>query len=160
MTVSQQLFNNNQRAFQAGVMASLDVVNAQAQVAASQRDLIIAQTNLQYAELNLKSMISKNLDEPLASAAIETTDGFPDAGKRPVPGLLRRSPSAQKNRPEISIAQGNIKSEQDVLPFLKNALLPNVNVVRSAEYGRAVQRLRHRLQRQRKLSSIRSGRSG
>jgi outer membrane protein TolC len=36
--------------------------------------------------------------------------------------------TANKNRPEISVAQGNIKSQQDVLPFLKNALLPNVNV--------------------------------
>ena len=34
---------------------------------------------------------------------------------------------AHSNRPEIPIAEGNIKSQEDVLPFLKNALLPTVN---------------------------------
>ena len=59
-------------------MAPLDVPTAQSQAAASQRDLIIAQTNLQNAELAVKTTISKNLEEPLASAEIEPTDSFPD----------------------------------------------------------------------------------
>ncbi len=127
VNASQQLFNNNRKAFEAGVMANLDVLNAQSQLAASQRDLIIAQTNLQYSELNLKSMISENLDEPFASAEVETTDSFPDVESDQIPALDRSVAIAQKNRPEIAIAQGNIKSEQDVMPFLKNALLPTVN---------------------------------
>ncbi len=127
VNVSQQLYNNNQKAFQAGVMANLDVLNAQSQLASSQRDLVIAQTNLQYAELNLKSMISENLDEPLASASIDTVDKFPDVEADQIPALDPSVSIAEKNRPEIAIAQGNIKSEQDVMPFLKNALLPTVN---------------------------------
>ena len=71
-------------------------MNAQAQVAASQRDLIIAQTNVQYAELKLKSMISNNLDEPLASATIETTDSFPEPENDKLPALDRRSPSPKR----------------------------------------------------------------
>ncbi|HEY1754659.1 MAG TPA: TolC family protein [Bryobacteraceae bacterium] len=128
LTVSQQLYQNNLRAFDAGVMARLDVVNAQAQVAASDRDLVIAQTNLQYAELTLKSMISVNLEEPFESASIDTTDSFPEPDTDKLPSLQEAVAIAQKNRPEISIADGNIKSEQDVMPFLDNALLPNVNV--------------------------------
>jgi outer membrane protein len=125
--VSQQLYNNNKRAFDAGVMARLDVVNAEAQVAASQRDLIIAQTNLQYADLTLKSMISENLDEPLASAVIETADTFPDPETDLVPPLDQSAAIARKNRPEIAIAQGNIKSQLDAIPFIKNSLEPTVN---------------------------------
>jgi outer membrane protein TolC len=128
LEVSEQLYRNNARAFDAGVMARLDVVNAQAQVAASQRDLVIAQTNVDYAELTLKSMISANLDEPFASAPIETTDSFPEPDNDKLPSLQEAVAIAQKNRPEISIANGNIKSDQDVMPFLDNALLPNVNV--------------------------------
>jgi outer membrane protein len=126
--VAQQLYNNNEKAFQAGVMANLDVVNAQSQLAASQRDQVIAQTNLQYAELTLKSMISENLDEPLASAAIETTDDFPDPEAVQIPALEQAAAIAIKNRPELAIAQGNLKSEQDALPFIDNALKPNINV--------------------------------
>jgi outer membrane protein TolC len=128
VSVSQQLYENNKRAFDAGVMARLDVVNAEAQVAASQRDLIIAQTNLQYADLTVKSMISENLDEPLASAVIETSDAFPDPETDQIPALEPSVAIAHKNRPEIAIAQGNIKSQQDAIPFIKNSLEPNVNV--------------------------------
>ena len=128
LSVAQQLFNNNRRAFEAGVMARLDVVNAQSQVAASQRDLVIAQTNLQFAELQVKNLISTNLDEPLASAAIDTPETFPEPGDDRLPGLDEAVAIAQKNRPEISIAQGNIKSQQDALPFIENELLPNLNV--------------------------------
>jgi outer membrane protein len=127
LTVSDQLYRNNARAFDSGVMARLDVVNAQAQVAASQRDLVIAQTNRDYAELQLKSMISTNLEGDLESASIVAEDSFPEADNDKLPSLQEAVAIAQKNRPEISIANGNIKSEQDVMPFLDNALLPNVN---------------------------------
>jgi outer membrane protein TolC len=127
LAVSEQLYRNNARAFEAGVMARLDVVNAEAQVAASQRDLLIAQTNLEYAELQMKTMISATLDEPLESATIETTDSFPDPEQDQLPSLQEAVATAQKNRPEISIAEGNFKSEQDALPFVANALLPSLN---------------------------------
>ncbi len=127
LAVTNQLLANNRRAYEAGVMARLDVLNAEAQVAASQRDLVVAQTNLQLAELQVKEMISATLDEPLASASIETVESFPDPEDDRLPRLNEASERAQKNRPEIRIAHGNLKSQQDVIPFLKNALLPNLN---------------------------------
>ncbi len=128
VAVAQRLEENNKKELAAGVMARLDVLTAQSQVAASQRDLIVAQTNLQYAELQLKNMLSKNLDEPLASATIETTDSFPDPEDAQLPLLEQAVTTAKQNRPEIFIAQGNIKSQEDVLAFIKNALLPTFNV--------------------------------
>ena len=38
-----------------------------------------------------------------------------------------------------------MKSQMDVLPFIKNALLPNVNVFAPGDHGRPVQRVRHGL---------------
>lgn len=128
LSAAERLANNNRKAFDVGVMSRLDVVTAESQAAASRRDLIVAQTNAQIAELQLKSMLSKNLDEPLASAVIETTDSFPDPAKVQLPPLDQALTTAKQNRPEVSIAEGNIKSEQDVLPFIRNSLLPNVNV--------------------------------
>lgn len=127
LLVSRQLEANNRKELEAGVMATLDVVTAQSQVAASERDLIIAQTNVQYAELQLKNMFSKNMEEPFLSASIETTDSLPDPEDTPLPGLDQAVAIAHSNRPEVPIAEGNIKSQEDVLPFLKNALLPTVN---------------------------------
>ncbi len=128
LLAAKQLESNNRRELEAGVMANLDVVTAQSQVASSERDLVIAQTNVQYAELQLKSMFSKSLEEPFLSAAIETTDSFPDPASTPLPSLNEATDIAHKNRPEVPIAETNIKSQEDVLPFLRNALLPNLNV--------------------------------
>ena len=75
----------NRKELEIGSMAQLDVVSAQSQVAATRRDLIVAQTNEQIAELQLKSMISRNLDEPLASAPIETADPLPEPDDTPIP---------------------------------------------------------------------------
>jgi outer membrane protein len=127
LMVAQQLVDNNKKQLEVGTMAQLDVVTAEAQVAASQRDLIVAQTNVQNAELTLKNMLTRNLVEPLASATIETTDSFPEPDTAQLPVLAQAVDIANKNRPELSVAEGNIKSQQDVLPFLRNALLPNVN---------------------------------
>jgi len=125
---AQRLAENNRKMFEAGVMSRLDVVTADSQAAASRRDLILAQTNVQYAELQLKSMLSKTLDESLASATIETTDAFPEPEEAHLPALDQALVIAKQNRPEISIAEGNMKSQLDVQPFVRNSLLPNVNI--------------------------------
>ena len=128
LEVALQLEAINKRQEEIGTMSTLDVVTAQSQAAASQRDLIAAQTNLQNAELQLKAMFSKNLDDPLASAAIETTDSFPDPDNSELPTLQQAIAAANQNRPEVAVAQGNIKSQEDVAPFVRNALKPNLNV--------------------------------
>ena len=127
VAVAQELEKENRRQFEIGTMARLDVVGAESQVAASQRDLIVAQTSVQNLELQLKGMISRNLEEPLASATIET-DPLPNPDGYPTPDVEASKAIAMQNRPDISIAEGNIKSQVDALPFIRNALLPNFNV--------------------------------
>jgi outer membrane protein len=126
--VALQLEESNQRQFLIGTMANLDVVTAESQAAASERDLIVARTAEQNAELQLKSMLSQTLDEPLASAPIEIADNFPEAGEAPIPTQEQAVATAMANRPDLAVAEGNLKSQQDVLPFIRNALLPNFNV--------------------------------
>jgi outer membrane protein TolC len=128
LAAADRLANNNRESYEVGVMSRLDVVTAESQAAGSRRDLIVAQTNEQYAELNLKSMLVKSLDEPLASAPIEATDAFPDPEQAQLPSLDKATAIAKENRPEISVAQGNMKSQTDVQPFVRNSLLPNVNI--------------------------------
>ena len=111
-----------------GTMAPLDVASAQSQAAAARRDLVIAQTAVKNAELQLKALIFKNLDEPFASARVEIADPFPDPAGAPIPTFDAAAASAKRNRPDLAIAQGNIKSQEDAIPFIRNALLPNVNL--------------------------------
>ncbi|HEX3747720.1 MAG TPA: TolC family protein [Bryobacteraceae bacterium] len=128
LDAAQQLASDDQKQLDAGTMAPLDVQTAQSQAAASRRDLIIAQTNLQNAELAVKATISKNLGEPFASAEIEPTDSFPDPAQEMLPSLREATAIAQAHRPEIPVALGNIQSQKDAMPFIRNAMTPNVNV--------------------------------
>lgn len=128
LDAARQLETENRRQLEIGTMSTLDLVTAESQAAAAQRDLIVAQTNLQNAELQLKTQFSKSLDDNFATATILTTDSFPDPDDTVLPSLQEAIAIAHRNRPDISVAEGNIKSEQDVLPFIRNALLPNLNV--------------------------------
>jgi outer membrane protein len=128
LATAQQLAANNRKQVEAGTMAPLDVATADAQVAASRRDLIVAQTGEQNAVIRLKSFFTKNLDPALAAAVIETTDTFPTPDSALLPNLEQAIAIANDHRPEIPIAQGNIKSQEDVQAFIHNALLPNLNV--------------------------------
>lgn len=128
LEAAQRLVSDNQAQARVGTMSTLDVVTAQAQAAAARRDLIVAQTAEQTAELQLKSMISKRLDDQIASAPIEIGDAFPSPDGQRIPTLEEAVATARANRPELAVAAGNIKSQQDSMPFIRNALLPNVNI--------------------------------
>ena len=126
--VALQLEEENRKQYLIGTLANLDVITAQSQAAASERDLIVARTAVENGELQLKSMLSRTLDEPLASASIEITDTFPEADGAPIPTQEQAVATAMANRPDLAVAEGNLKSQQDVMPFIRNALLPNFNV--------------------------------
>ena len=128
LEAARELVTENAKQAQIGTMAELDVISAQAQSAAAERDLVAAQTAEQNAELQLKGMISRRITEPLASAAIELADDFPNPASAQVPDIASATALAHKNRPDLAIAQGNIKSQEDAMPFIRNALLPNLNV--------------------------------
>jgi outer membrane protein TolC len=127
LDAAEELASESQAQVRVGTMAPLDVASAQSQAAAARRDLVAAQTTSENAELQLKALMFKALEEPLASARIETADAFPDPAGAPIPTFDDAAAKAKANRPDLAVAQGNIKSQQDVLPFIRNALLPNLN---------------------------------
>ncbi len=127
LKAAQQLASNNRKSYEAGIMSMVDIETADSQVASSQRDLVVAKTAEELAEVTLKSMLTKDLDGSIATAVIEIDDTFPEPEDEHLPPLQEAMKIAKENRPEISIANGNIKSETDVLPFIRNSLLPNLN---------------------------------
>ena len=88
VAASQKLYEDDQRGFEIGILARLDVVQAQAQLAANRRDLVTAQTNLQMQEVRLKSIISKNISPRAggrtdrADRTAAATERHPDSGAR------------------------------------------------------------------------------
>ena len=94
---SQTLYDNNRKQAQVGALAPLDVLQSESQLAASRRDLVIAQSNLRMQEIKIKSAISKAIENDLAQATIEPLDALPQANAIEVPPLATALDSAMRN---------------------------------------------------------------
>ncbi len=113
---------------QIGTMSRLDLVTAESQVAASQRDLIVAQTNLQQQETTLKQLISKKGDPALDHATLAVTDSLPEPRDTDLPVLSQALDTAQKNRSELRQAANNLANQQIGIQYARNNQLPSLSV--------------------------------
>lgn len=128
LRAAQQLYDNNKMKVEVGTLAPLDVVTAQSQVASSQRDVIVAQTNLQEQELALKFFFSKKVTDAIGDAEIVATDPLPDPQDADIPTLEEALAAAARNRPEVPQAQGNIENDQLAIKVSRSSLKPTFNV--------------------------------
>ncbi|HSR06925.1 MAG TPA: TolC family protein, partial [Bryobacteraceae bacterium] len=124
VAASEKLVEDDQRGFEIGIMARLDVVQAQAQLAANRRDLVTAQTNLQMQEVRLKSVISKSISQELAEARIEPTERLPEAYDMQIPELADAVRDASQDRSSLRLIQLTMDNQQIAEKFTRNNLLP------------------------------------
>src|SRR5256712_510547 len=128
LAAAQRLYDDSKRQAEVGALAPLDVVSAQSVVAASQRDLVIARTNLQIQEITLKNLLSKRIDSDLESAQVVTTNPLPEPRDSDIPALQDALADAERNRPDLKTAQMNLQNEQISTQYTANNLLPTGNV--------------------------------
>ncbi|HYT07108.1 MAG TPA: TolC family protein [Rugosimonospora sp.] len=128
LATAQRLYDNSKRQAEVGALAPLDVVSAQSAVAASQRDLVVARTNLQIQETQLKNLLSKRIDSDLESAEIVTTDPLPEPRDSDIPSVQDALADAYRNRPDLKTAQMNLRNEQISTQYTASNLLPTGNV--------------------------------
>jgi outer membrane protein len=127
---STRLASDNRRELELGTLAPLDVLNADNQVATDTQALITSQTGLEYQQLIMKQAISRNLNDPVLSAApVIPTDRIsvleiPEE-RMPVEQLVQK---AYANRPEIEQAILNLRNNEITLRAVKNGLLPTVDL--------------------------------
>jgi outer membrane protein TolC len=126
--VSKELLAENRKQETIGTMSNLDVVTAESQVAASQRDLILAQTNLEQQETTLKQLISKKDDDLLAAATIVVTDQMPQPREADLPDMKSALQTAQSHRPEIHEAINNLQNQDVAIAYTKSNQLPSLSV--------------------------------
>lgn len=128
LAAAQELLDETKKQQQIGTLSNIDVVTAQSQVAASERDLIVAQTNLQVQETTLKQLISKRGDPALDSATIVLTDTMPEPGENDVPDATGALSTALQNRPELKEATNNLANQDIGIRYAKNNMLPSLAV--------------------------------
>ena len=128
LDVANRLDSDTKARLQIGAVAGIELASTGAAVAVAQRDLIVANTNFQLQEAQMKSLLSKQIDPELDAANIEITDDLPEPSERDVPELNTALASALEERPELHIAQQDLLKQGIASRFTRNGLLPNVSV--------------------------------
>ena len=102
LAAAQSLYEDTtRREMEIGVLAPLDVVSAKSAVAASERDLVVAKTNLQIQEIQLKNILSKRIDPDLDAAQIVPTDSLPEPRDSDIPTLQDALAEAYRDRSDL-----------------------------------------------------------
>lgn len=128
LETAKLLYDDSKKQEAVGIMSPLDVLSAESQVAASQRDLVMAQTNLQLQEITLKNLLSKRPEPLLTAARILTTDALPPPRDGDIPALESALAEAYRNRSDLKIAKVNVRNEMVSAQYTANDLLPTANV--------------------------------
>src|SRR5205809_1517064 len=128
LEVAQRLDDDTKARLEIGTVARIELATTASAVAAAQRDLIIARTEFQLQETQLKRMLSKKIDAELDAAGIEATDELPEPNPRDVPELNTALAAAFEERPDLRISKQDLANQDISVRFTLDALLPNVNV--------------------------------
>jgi HAE1 family hydrophobic/amphiphilic exporter-1 len=90
---------HNKRLVEEGILAPIDVVSAEAQVATFEQNVYLALDDVNRAENNLKNLISENRNAALWNKSIVPSD--PVENEAPVVSLPDAMNAALQNRPEL-----------------------------------------------------------
>ena len=128
VTASQQLLDDNKRQVALGSLAEIEVTRAEAQLYASQQDLVISQTNLLQQETILKNALSRNgvASPTLATVRVVPLDALVVPANDQIQPVDQLTQDALAKRNEIEQARLNLQSNQMNLVGIKNSLKPTL----------------------------------
>jgi outer membrane protein TolC len=126
LAAAKELLAETSKQAEIGTMSRIDVVTAESQAAASQRDLIVAQTTVQQQQTALKQLISKHGNPALDAATLVVTDAFPEPRDADLPPQPEALASAQSNRPELRQALNNLQNQDIAIRYAKDNLRPSL----------------------------------
>ena len=130
LELAKKLYNDNKRRVEIGTLAPIEIIRAEAEVAAREADLTAAQTEVQLQESLLKDAISVNgIGSPtLLYARIEPTDEIvvdEDEVLEPLPVLMEVALAARSDHEQNRIRLNNTELG---LIGVKNGMLPSATV--------------------------------
>jgi outer membrane protein len=129
LELAQKLYDDNKKQVELGTMARFELVRAEAEVAANEEALVLAQTPLTEQETALKNMLSRTgIQSPeLAGAHIIPVDRITVPESNEVVPLQELMAIALENRPELQQTALNLESAKLNLLGTKSAMLPSLN---------------------------------
>src|SRR5712671_3427498 len=133
--LANKLYSDNKKQVDIGTLAPLEIVQAEAQVATANQNMIVAQTTLLQDQLTLLNLISKDPTSPaLRTVEIIPMDNAnvppPEVEKIPLEDAIKE---AITKRPDVLQSDTTLKADDINVRATKNALLPVLNL--SGEYA-------------------------
>jgi len=131
LSLSEKLYSDNQKQVEIGTLAPIAIVQAEAEVAARQQDLLTSETNVLQQETVIKNTLSRNgiANPAIADAHIIPTDPIRIPEVEPVQPVQDLMEKALDSRPELAQSRIAIENTKINLTGTKNALLPVLSAV-------------------------------
>ncbi len=131
LALSQQTYSDNKKQVEIGTLAPIEITRAEAEVAAREQDVTVAETNELQQETIIKNALSKNgvASPEVAAAHVVPIDKIQVPEKDNLPPLADLVATALKTRPELEQSRLNLDNNRIQLEGLHNALLPTVTAV-------------------------------
>jgi outer membrane protein TolC len=129
LALAQRLYEDNKTQVEIGTLAPIEIIRAEAEVAARQQDLLTAETNVLQQETVLKNALSRTgvASLSVADARIVPTDRITIPDVEPIRPIQDLVESALANRPELAQSQVNIENARINLVATRNQLLPSID---------------------------------
>ncbi len=114
-----------------GAVSPNDVDTAEGQIASTQADLVVSETNLREQEVQLKNVLSRRgaLDPQLETVHIVTLDRIEVPEVDNLPALKDLVASAMENRSDLASARLNVTSSEISAVGTKNGVLPTLEPI-------------------------------
>jgi outer membrane protein TolC len=126
LSVAQRFFEDNKKQVQIGTMAPLDVTTAEAQVATSQQNLVVAETTLEQDQVTLKNLLSRNglADPVIANVEIIPLDRIDVPEQEKLPPFKDALATAMTYRVDLQSDRLNLINSQTNALGTSNGVLP------------------------------------
>ena len=130
LRLAQKLYEDNKRRVEIGVLAPIEIVRAEAEVASREQDLTLAVTRVQLQETTIKNALSKNgLASPsMLDVEIVPTDRIEVPDIEEIQPLQDLMGLALQSRPELAQSRIQLKNQDISLKGVRNAMLPQVSI--------------------------------
>ena len=128
VAVAEKLHKDNQRQVEIGTLAPIEIVRAEAEVARTRQDLIVAQTTAQQLETSLKNLVLRDLSDPaLAVARVVPTGRITVPPVEPVVPVQDLIATALSARPELAQSRIDMRNREISIRALRNGMLPTLD---------------------------------
>lgn len=128
LKAAQLVLDQNRIQAEVGTMAPLDVVQAEAEVASRNQQLVVSRFNRKITETQMKKLISSRTDPGLVDATLVTTSK-PDLPAPAVMDIAQAIQRAMEERPEVKQALLDQENKKIQIEYTKNQLRPTLDLV-------------------------------